>query len=147
MAKNVVPKTSLTLMHMSFSALDCLIKHTHLKEQAAKSWRLIKILFHVCINLDGTEFHFKLQENQTAMMSKTHGFCHALHVTIGLLGLPGWHEVFGEFVVSLGRSVTWQSSKILLFFYHCPAHPEAVGKFKIYKWSLLLQMWYQFCNL
>jgi len=52
------PKDILMLMHMPFSALYCLIKHTHFKEQAAKSWRLIKILFHVCMNLDGTEFHF-----------------------------------------------------------------------------------------
>jgi hypothetical protein len=39
-------------------ALYCLIKHTHLKEQAAKSWRLLKVLFHVCMSLDGSEFHF-----------------------------------------------------------------------------------------
>jgi len=37
MAKNILPKTSLMLIHMPFSALYCLIKHTHLKEQAAKS--------------------------------------------------------------------------------------------------------------
>ena len=107
------------------------------------SWRFIRILFHVCMNLDGTNFHFWLRESQTGMVSKTHVFCHALHVTIWL---PGW-QIFGEFMVSLGRSMTWQSRKILLFFNHCPAHPEAVGKFKTCKWSLLLQMLYQFCNL
>jgi hypothetical protein len=89
------------LMHMPFSALYCLIKHTHLKEQAAKSGKLIKVLFHVCMNLDGTEFHFYLQENQTGMISKH--MVSAMHF-VSLYGCLD-EEIFGEFPVSLGRSI------------------------------------------
>jgi hypothetical protein len=47
-----------------------------------------RIIFHVCANLDGTDkFPTLLQENQNSHgISKTHALCHALIVTVTLLG-------------------------------------------------------------